>query len=103
MPWLSPRLAGILAREFKEHLDTKAAILLWRHAAIAISQRHLRQAKFNKDYGLEISPTWNDEQAGHLSHLASTIYARGIEEAPSHIAAARAEYRQISREWHTFL
>jgi hypothetical protein len=103
VPWLSPRLAGILAREFKEHLDTEAAILLWRHAAIAISRRHLRQAKFNKDYGLEISPTWNDEQAGHPSHLASTIYARGIEEAPGHIAAARAEYRQISREWHTFL
>jgi hypothetical protein len=103
-PWLSSRLTGVLAKEFREHLDTEAAILLWRHAAIAISRRHLRQvAKFSKDYGLETSPTWNEEQAGHLSHLASTVYARGIEEAPGHVAAARAEYRQISREWHTFL
>jgi hypothetical protein len=31
------------------------------------------------------------------------IYARGIEEAPGHVAAARAEYRQISREWHIYL
>jgi hypothetical protein len=98
-PWLSSRLTGVLAKEFREHLHTEAAILLWRHAAIAISQRHLQQvAKFSKDYGLETSPTWNEEQAGHLSHLASTVYARGIEEAPGHVAAARAEYRRISRE-----
>lgn len=62
---------------------------------VAIS---FRLSKFNKDYGLEASPTWNDEQAGHLSHLASIVYARGIEEAPGHVEAARAEYRQISRE-----
>jgi hypothetical protein len=31
------------------------------------------------------------------------IYARGIEEAPGHVASARAEYRQISREWHAYL
>jgi hypothetical protein len=42
VPWLSPRLTGILAREFREHLDTEAAILLWRHAAIAVSRWHLR-------------------------------------------------------------
>lgn len=31
------------------------------------------------------------------------IYARGIEEALGHVASARSEYRQISREWHTYL
>lgn len=35
--------------------------------------------------------------------MAGAIYARGIEEAPGHVASARAEYRQISREWHSWL
>jgi hypothetical protein len=75
----SNRLTNVLAQQFRQYLKNEANILLWRHAAIAISRRHLRQAKFRKDY------------------------ARGIEEAPGHVASARADYRQISREWHTFL
>src|SRR6201995_4619968 len=47
--------------------------------------------------------TWNDGQACHAADLAASIYARGIEEAPGHFASARAEYRQISREWHSWL
>ena len=31
------------------------------------------------------------------------IYARVIEEAPGHVASTRSEYRQITREWHTYL
>jgi hypothetical protein len=88
--WIGIRLTNVLAKEFKEHLDTEVAILLWRHAAIVISRRHLRQVKFSKDYGIKTRQTWNDVQAGHLSHLASTVYARRIEEAPGHVALARA-------------
>lgn len=47
--------------------------------------------------------TWNDAQACHMADLAGAIYARGIEEAPGHVATARAEYRQISRAWHSWL
>jgi hypothetical protein len=38
-----------------------------------------------------------------LANLASLVYARGIEEAPGHVALARAEYRQISRAWYSWL
>jgi hypothetical protein len=103
VPWPSAHLTRILAKEFREHLDTDAAILLWRHAAIAVSRRHLRQAKFHKDYGVEASQSWNELQSAHLSGVAGAIYARGIHEAPGHVEAARTEYRRISREWHTFL
>ena len=47
--------------------------------------------------------TWNNAQACHLADLARSIYAQGIEEAPGHVASARAEYRQISRAWHSWL
>ncbi|TEY20812.1 hypothetical protein BOTCAL_1739g00010 [Botryotinia calthae] len=101
--WPSSRLTNILVQQFKQHLNTDANILLWRHAAIAISRRHIRQAKFRKDYGTDATGNWSDAQAAHTANTAGMIYARGMEEAPGHIASARAEYRQISREWHTYL
>jgi hypothetical protein len=104
-PWPSSRLSHILKQEFQTHLHTQANIQMWRHAAIAISRQHLRQAKFRKDFDVGAGPaaTWNDAQACHAADLAASIYARGIEEAPGHTEQARAEYRQISREWHAWL
>jgi len=101
-PWPSSRLSYILKQEFRARLNTSANIQIWRHAAIAINRRHLKQARFNKDYDIG-ARTWNDEQAAHPSGLAGSIYARGIEEARGHIESRRAEYRQISREWHSWL
>ncbi|KFZ23250.1 hypothetical protein V502_02271, partial [Pseudogymnoascus sp. VKM F-4520 (FW-2644)] len=104
-PWPSSRLSHMLKQEFQTSLHTQANIQIWRHAAIAISRRHLRQAKFRKDFDVGAGPaaTWNDAQACHAGDLAASIYARGIEEAPGHTEQARAEYRQISREWHAWL
>jgi hypothetical protein len=39
----------------------------------------------------------------HSTRFAGSIYARGIEEALGHVASARAEHRQVSREWHSRL
>src|SRR5260370_34547969 len=50
-PWPSSRLSNVLQREFEMHLETKANTSVWRHAAIAISRKHLHQRKFKKDYG----------------------------------------------------
>lgn len=102
-PWASSHLSDILKREFRARLNTHANIQIWRHAAIAISQRHLKQAKFNKDYDIGKEMTWNDAQACHLADLAGSIYAQGIEEASGHVASARAEYRQLSRARHSWL
>ncbi|KFY80306.1 hypothetical protein V499_00824 [Pseudogymnoascus sp. VKM F-103] len=101
--WDSSRLSNVLQQEFKAYLNTTAHITIWRHAAIAISRKHLGGAKFKRDYGSEPAPTWVAEQTGHTAYVAGNVYARGIEEAPGHVASARAEYRALSRSWHSFL
>lgn len=103
IPWQSSRLSNAISREFKTYLNTSANIQVWRHAVIAISRRHLKQKKFKKDYDIGQTPTWADKQSCHTTPVAGAVYARGIEEAPGHVASARAEYRQISREWHSWL
>lgn len=102
--WPSHCLSTVIKRQFKLYLRTDANIPILRHSIIVISRRHLRQAKFRKDFDIAIGPkaTWNDAQACHTADLAVSIYARGIEEAPGHTASARAEYRQISGEWHSW-
>jgi hypothetical protein len=47
-PWPSSRLSNVLQREFETHLQTKANTNVWRHAAIAISRKHLQQKNSRK-------------------------------------------------------
>jgi hypothetical protein len=101
--WPTARLSAVLGKTFGRVLGTEASVQMWRHAAIAISRRHLQQAKFKRDFIEAVSWAWNDEMAAHSTQLAGLTYARGLEEAPRHVAGARAEYRRISREWHAWL
>ncbi|KDN63954.1 hypothetical protein CSUB01_12491 [Colletotrichum sublineola] len=101
--WPAQRLSTVLGSTFYTHVKTKVNIQTWRHAAIAISRRHLHQAKFKRDFIEAVSWAWNDEMAAHGSKIAGLTYARGLEEAPGHVAGAKAEYRRISREWHAWL
>lgn len=92
-----------MTREFQHLAQTKFDIRTWRHAAIAISRRHLHQAKFKRDFIEAAAWAWNDEMAAHSTKMAGLTYARGLDEAPGHVAGAKTEYRRISREWHTWL
>jgi hypothetical protein len=92
-----------MQHEFQTVLKTEGNITLWRHGAIGISRYHLDGVKFKRDYGSEPAPTWAIEQTGHGAIIAGNVYARGIEEAPGHVASARKEYRALSRAWHSFL
>jgi hypothetical protein len=77
-------------------------LLLWRHASIAMSRRHLPEGyKFKRDYGLDKESSAIDLQAAHTSRMAGSCYARDVREAHGHVASIRAEYRQLSRSWHT--
>uniref|UniRef100_A0A0D2YKC3 Uncharacterized protein n=1 Tax=Fusarium oxysporum (strain Fo5176) TaxID=660025 RepID=A0A0D2YKC3_FUSOF len=102
-PWSATRLSVTLSRTFKLSFGTETNIQMWRHAAIAISRRHLQQAKFKRVFIEAVSWAWNDEMAAHSTKIAGLTYAGGLEEAPGHIAGANAEYRRISREWHAWL
>lgn len=99
--WDGSRLTTQLKDEAKKYLKTDLNIHVYRHVAIAISKTHLACGGFKRDYGLEENRV--DRQATHASWIAGTIYARGLEEAPGHVEARRAEYRAVSREWHSFL
>lgn len=44
-----------------------------------------------------------DLQAGHTSRRAGLDYGRDACEVAGQIASLRAEYRQVSTHWHTFL
>ena len=99
--WDSQRLTNMLQRETKVHLKVELGIMMYRHMAIAISRQHLKCGGFKRDYGVDKKLV--DEQATHGTWFAGTIYARGLQEAPGHVKARKAEYRAVSREWHNFL
>jgi hypothetical protein len=101
-PWESAQLGLVIKEAFRRGLRTEANTLLWRHASIAISRRHLPEGyKFKRDYGLDKESSAIDLQAAHTSRMAGSCYARDVREAHGHVASIRAEYRQLSRSWHT--
>lgn len=109
-PFLWPRngaatdsklLGEMIRKSFEDELDITMDVPSYRHLAIAISRKHLPCGGFKRDYGLEDSKF--DRQSTHSSWTAGSIYARGLEEAAGHVEARKAEYRSVSREWHTFL
>ena len=103
-PWESAQLGLVLKEEFSRGLKTKASTLLWRHASIGISRRHMPEGrKFKRDYGLDEQSSVMDLQAAHTSRMAGACYARDIREGCGHIASLRAEFRALSRDWHTCL
>jgi hypothetical protein len=101
--WAAARLSKVLSSEFDRLAGARVDIQTWRHVAIAISRRHLQQAKFKRDFIEALSWAWNDDMAAHGTRTAGLIYARGINEAPGHVAGAKAEYRRICREWHAWI
>jgi hypothetical protein len=92
----------VIKEELRRGLKTTASILHWRHVAIAISRRHLPEGKqFKRDYGLEETSTAMDLQAAHSTKMASCTYARDFRMAPGQVENLRAEFRDLSRHWHT--
>ena len=84
--------------------------------AIAIARYYLKKKKIvdNRDNEEEIEKDDNnnnpasrdyilDLQAGHGSHVAGMIYARGILEALGEMANIRQQYQHASEAWHRLL
>jgi hypothetical protein len=91
------QLGQVIGREFQLGLNTKANILAWRHAAIAISRKHLSGKGFKRDFNDDGSAAI-DLQAAHDSRMAGNIYAREIEQAPGHISAL-PDRQAVFRPW----
>jgi hypothetical protein len=90
-----------MKRETSKICRKPLTLSTYRHVAIAISRRHLIQGGFKRDYDVEEQAS--DVQTTHTSWMAGRLYARGLEEAPGHVEARRAEFRMVSRRWHKFL
>jgi hypothetical protein len=103
-PWPSTHLGHVIQTLLAAALGTTITILLWRHAAIAMSRKHLpEECRFKRDYSLSEGDTAMDLQAAHSSARASISYARRRDEGPGFSPWLRDDYRRVSRHWHTFL
>src|SRR5205814_10318408 len=95
--WTSERMRNVLKCESRIGLHQELTIQSYRDIAIGISRKFMRKSTaFHKDEDEdEENEDWNeenitsaiaDEQAGHTSHIAGMIYARGIMEQAGAVA-----------------
>uniref|UniRef100_A0A093XKL9 DNA 3'-5' helicase n=1 Tax=Talaromyces marneffei PM1 TaxID=1077442 RepID=A0A093XKL9_TALMA len=107
--WTSERMKRAMQRETEIGMGVPLTISACRQIMIAIARRYLGPTTgFESDSMEEEQEMDEDEdgcwwtaddavidiQAGHGSHVAGMIYARGVEEAPGTMAAMKAQFRQ---------
>jgi hypothetical protein len=100
--WSSDRAGRALKREFRLATGADIGISAYREMAIAISRKYLR-ARFEDDDDENELDEIEDEQAGHTSHVAGMMYARGIAEQDGAVASKRERFSRASVEWHRFV
>ncbi|KAH0542813.1 hypothetical protein FGG08_002861 [Glutinoglossum americanum] len=105
--WTTERVSTVLKRECDMLIGVPLNISSYRHIAIAMSNRYMKKTRFDKDEDKKDEDEQHDEaidkQSSHTAETAGSIYARHIEEAPSHIQHIRYGFRQSSIEWHELL
>ena len=106
--WTGDRVREVLKRESDRLIGVPLNKQAYRHIAIAISDRYMKRTKFDPDKKLDKdADEEHDEavarQSGHTSETAGAIYARFLQEAPSHIQQMRHRFRVSSIEWHEVL
>ncbi|KAF3030308.1 hypothetical protein E8E12_000480 [Didymella heteroderae] len=103
-PWPSTQLGAVIKKLLAVALSTTITVLMWRHAAIAMSRKHLPECfQFKRDYGMNEGDAIMDLQSAHTSKRAAISYARSRDEGPGFSQMLRDDYRSLSRAWHTFL
>jgi hypothetical protein len=106
--WDGSRMREILKRESDRIIGIQLNKHAYRHIAIAISDRYMKRNKFDKDKEKkkeedELQDEAIAKQSTHAPQTAGSIYARLLEEAPSHIQTMRHWFRTVSLEWHDVL
>jgi superfamily II DNA helicase RecQ len=109
--WTTDRLREALKRESRIAMGQEWTFAGYREMAIGISRRYLRgSTAFQADEGEDKAGNEDtteasiaDEQAGHTSHVAGLVYARGIMEQAGAVADKRQQFRASSTDWHRFL
>lgn len=115
--WTSERMKRVIQRESEIGMGVRLNISASRQVMIALGRQYLQSpGGFEADGEAEWEDEANEEgcwwtaddevvdlQAGHGTHVAGTIYARGVDEAPDTVARMRQQFRQASERWHRFL
>ena len=107
--WNPARISRAMKKASEQALGQGLTLQSWRDISIAVSRKYLRkgEGRFKHD-----EEDWDDEgdedevedmQAGHGTHVAGTVYARGIREQDGVVEGIRQKYRRASENWHRFL
>jgi len=99
--WDTQRVCDALEKESTEILKSKLQFQSYRHLAVAMSRKHIRE-NFFTPITPEEDKIW-DEQCVHDSSTAGTIYARELNAAPGVVAGKREGFRKVSQMWQLFL
>jgi hypothetical protein len=99
--WTTDRLREALKRESRIAMGQEWTFAGYREMGIGISRRFLRgSTAFQADESEEkegnedtAEASIADEQAGHTSHVAGLVYARGIMEQAGAVADKRQQFR----------
>jgi superfamily II DNA helicase RecQ len=106
--WDGAGMREVLKRESDRVIGIKLHKQAYRHIAIAISDRYMKR-KFDRDD--EKREKGEDEQqddalarqSTHSPQTAGSVYARSLQEAPSHVQSMQYRFRTASIEWHAVL
>ncbi|KAH0553343.1 hypothetical protein GP486_006567 [Trichoglossum hirsutum] len=110
--WTGDRFREVLKRESDRLIGVPLNKKSYRHIAIAISDRYMKRTKFdsdedkNKKLDKDIDEQHDEsiaKQSGHTMETAGAVYARLLDEAPSHVQQMRYRFRVSSIEWHEVL
>ncbi len=108
-PWTPARMSREMTAATELGMGVGVSIQPWREMSIAISRKYMRkgEGRFRMD-----EEDWEEEggedevedmQAGHGTHVAGIVYARGIREQDGAVESIRQKYRQARENWHRFL
>ena len=107
--WTPARMSREMKQVSEQALGEGLTLQSWRNISIAISRKYLRkgEGRFRHD-----KEDWDDEtledevedmQAGHSTHVAGIVYARGIREQDGVVEGMRQKFRRANENWHRFL
>ena len=107
--WNPARISREMKKISEQALGEGLTLQSWRDISIAVSRKYLRkgEGRFKHDEedwdNEEQEDEVEDMQAGHGTHVAGIVYARGIREQDGVVEGMRQKFRIASANWHGFL
>lgn len=107
--WGTNQVRRAIERASLHRLETKLNLQIWRHNAVAIIQRYVKDKDVLKTLGYgddetdEVENDAFDLQSAHTTKTVGQVYGRSADESPWSVQSRRMQFRQVSLAWHRFL